>query len=288
MFTQPMSDSDSGWSSEDEWNDSAHVEPVQSRPEVPRVNIEDAKVPVWPQDRLESLPVQLSLIHFIHDETGHALFRCEPANKHYPGISFDQARSSKAHVSVRLFNSKSQVQMRTPDIKTKGLEYIRTKSGIIVDSKGTIHFKKKCLDKHTKKDLAFELGKSYLSHTGGITPQFVFVAVPFENGAYAQDKAFRSPPFRVFSKRQERFLQHKHKRQKTNVEIEKLNTDIDDAETTKRSLTQELRRLKFMSRENQVFFDEMRNMLHLIQNPTVKTALQYALRQDKSTEVATL
>ena len=178
--------------------------------------------------------------------------------------------------------------MRTPDIKSKGLQYTRLQNGLVVQPKGTVHFKKKCLDKRTKKDLAFELGKSYLSHTGGITPQFIFVAVPFEDGAYVQSKAFRSPAFRVFSKRQERFLEHNHKRQKKNVEIEKLDTDIHDAETTLRCLAQELQRQTFMEREMANFFNEIRSNVHRIKDATAKTALQYALRQIELSEVAIL
>lgn len=281
--------SESLWSSEDEWEENEVSETFNEPPQpLNDAMIEDAQVPLWTQDNLESLSIQLKLINYIEDETGYALFRCEPANKCYPGIAFGNTTLSKVHLSVHLFNSTSHVQMRTPDIKSKSLEYSRLQNGLVVNPKGTIHFKKKCLDKRTKRDLAFELGKSYLSHTGGITPQFVFVAVPIENGAYVKSKAFRSPPFRVFSKRQERFLDHKHKRHRKNVEIEKLDTDIIDAETTLRSLEQELQRQTFMNREMVMFFNEIRSNVHLIKDATAKTALQYAVREIETSETAKL
>ena len=284
-ITRSRDDSEFEWSSEDEWEDSEPSEPLQTRNPT---KIEDALVPSWTQDKLESLPIQLTLINYVEDETGYALFRCEPANKCYPGIAFGATSVGQVHLTVHLLNSTSHVQMRTPDIKTKRLPHTRVQNGLVFGTKGSIHFKKKCLDKQTKKDIAFELGKSYLSHTGGITPQFVFVAVPFENGSYVKSKAFRSPAFRVFSKRQERFLEHIQKRQKKNVEIEKLDTDILDAETTLRCLAQELQRQTFMDHEMVKFFNEIRSNVDRITDPTAKTALQYALRHIESSEVANL
>lgn len=296
MSTQALgSDSDSGWSSDDDWVDSdsygtlsSAVQPSNAERKVESVRMEDATPPVFSMEQTELLPNGLSLVNYVEDETGYALYRCEPANKMYPGVSFVDAGDFKVCLSVQLYNSKSRVQMRTPDIKTKGMKYSRTENGILLKSSGTIHFKKKCLDKKTKKDLAFELGKSYLSHTSGITPQFLFIAVPFKNGRYIKEEAFRSPPFRVYSKRQERFLQHKHKRQKKNVEVQKLDTDIHDAETTLRALQQELSHQEFIKREMETFFNEMRRDISGVGNETARTALEYALRQAVHTEIATL
>jgi len=281
-------DSGSGWSSDEESDDSASHDALPRVPEAAQNRIEDATVPTWSWAALDQMPETLTLVNFVQQIWGYALFRCEPANKQYPGIAFGATTFEKAHVSVHLKNSKSSVTMRTPEVKTKGLEYTRLESGLVVRPEGVIHFKKKCLDKKTKKDLAFELGKRYLSFTGENTPEFVFVVVPFENGAYAPNKAFRSPAFHVFSKRQARFLQHKHKRQKKNVEIEQMDTDIHDAETTLRSLEETLDRHVVANQQMNAFFDEMRADIHRITNETAKTALEYALRHVQSSELATL
>lgn len=283
-----VDESDSGWSSDDGWGDFEPLQPIQSVPAVPQTRIEDATVPTWSQAALEKLPELLSLVNFVENIWGYSLFRCEPANKQYPGIAFGATTFQSAHVSVQLKNTKSCVHMRTPDIKDRGLQHTRLDSGIVVRPEGVIHFKKKCLDKQTKKDLAFELGKGYLSFTGDNEPEFVFVVVPFENGAYVPSKAFRSPPFRVFSKRQQRFLGHKHKRQKRNVEIQKMDTDLHDAVTTLRALDQTLQRETFLNQQMLAFFDDMRAAIHSVQDATAKTALEYALRQMQTSEVATL
>ena len=78
MSTQALgSDSDSGWSSDDDWVDSdsygtlsSAVQPSNAERKVESVRMEDATPPVFSMEQTELLPNGLSLVNYVEDETG--------------------------------------------------------------------------------------------------------------------------------------------------------------------------------------------------------------------------
>lgn len=270
---------DDGWGSSDD-EGSEHYAGEQTQLERP----------IWSMEDRERLPELLSLENFVVDESGNSLYRCEPAKKQNPTLTGLKclAHHSKVVVFICLFNSSESVPMRTPDSKTKTLNKTRLHGGIVVNPSevDAVRFKKKCQDK-AGKDLAFELGKGFMSHTAGATPQFIFVAVPFQNG-YLTQKAVRSPTFRVFSKRQERFLEPKQKKRRKNAEIQKLDTDIGNAVTTFGALEQELRHADFVHGGMKAFFGQLRAQVAHMQDDTARIALEFALRSAEEPETASM
>lgn len=246
--------------------------------------------PTWSMEERESIPKLLSLENFVVNESGNSLYRCEPAKKKNPTLNGLDclASHSKVVVFICLLNSTVSVPMRTPDSKTKRLNSTRLDGGIVINPSdiGAIRFKKKCQDK-AGNDLAFELGKGFMSHTAGATPQFIFVAVPYQNG-YLKDKAVRSPAFKVFSKRQERFLEPKQKKRRKNAEIQKLDTDIGNAKTTFDALEQELRHADFIHGAMKSFFEKLRGQVACIEDETARIALEFALRSTEEPETASM
>ena len=240
----------------------------------------------WSRDALESLPESVELVNFI----GDALYRCEAVAKKYPGVRLtdDMKQADALNIAVALYNSNLYTPMRTPDLKMKGIRSLRKDTGLFLNPLGVdiLYFKKKCVDKESGKDTGFELGKGFLSHTEGITPQFVFVVTPFKDGAWLP--AVRSKPFHVFSKRQERFLSKQAKRRRPNSHLQKLDTDIDNAAQTLQELDNEQRRGTCLDRQFDACFQELRALIGSVTNDTVLIALQHGLRQDAQEETASL
>lgn len=281
----PNYDSESdGWSSDDESPPESSVSPPV------QVAATQAPLPPLTMSEREKLKSTLKLENFIQNEGGYTLYRCEPANQKNPtltGLS-SLKQFDKVHVAVHVFNSEESVFMRTPDMKNKYIKYERHEDGLLVDPKtvDAIRFKKKCQDK-LGNDSGFELGKGYMSHTAGATPQFVFVVTPFSNG-YIKSQAIRSTPFRVLSKRQERFLQPKQKRRRVNVDLQKYDTDIRNAKTTHNMLESDLRRANIVHSAMRNFFAELRNHVDHVQDETTRLALQFALRCSNEPETASM
>ena len=268
-----MSDSDS-----DGWEDAEVNEPVQKKQ-----GPFDIQLPVFNFNQRESIPLKIQLAHFVQEPSGKSLYRCEPANKKYPGIDLSVYKDFTAvYLSIMLLNSTENVFMRIPDFKSKNIDFLRRENIMFLKPREEcIYFKKKCVDKVSKKDIAFELGKGFLSHTLGSTPQFIFIAIPYKDGKFEMSHIGRSEAFHVFSKRQDRFLEHSNKRQKKNTEIEKLDTDIQDAESTLNVLQQKNRRLTQMNAQYKNFYKDLQKQMDKIADGTVKIALQYALRSEE-------
>ncbi|MDA7838898.1 hypothetical protein N9A45_01025 [bacterium] len=278
---------DDGWDSSDDDGSEHYAGEQTFKFTPPPAQLER---PTWSMEDRERIPELLSVENFVVDESGNSLYRCEPAKKQNPTLGGLKclAHHSKVVVFICLFNSFESVPMRTPDSKTKSLNNTRLQGGIVINPSevDAVRFKKKCQDK-AGKDLAFELGKGFMSHTAGATPQFIFVAVPYENG-YLKEKAVRSPTFRVFSKRQERFLEPKQKKRRKNAEIHKLDTDIGNAVTTFRALEQELRHADFIHGAMKAFFGQMRAQVAHMQDDTARIALEFALRSAEEPETASM
>lgn len=277
-------ESDSG---SDGWSDSDDEGP---EPDEPTVSPTSAALPTWSRKELGVLKCQLELENVIRDQGGFVVYRCEPADKKYPTLSgFSSLRKFKhVHVSILVFNSEEHVTMKTPDMKNKYMSYDEYMDGIIFDPKTTtsLLFKKKCQNK-AGVETGFELGKGYISHTNGATPQFVFVATPFDNG-YLKSKSVRSAPFRIQSKRQERFLEPKQKRRRTKNDVRKYDTNIGNAKSTFAMLETKLRRAQIVHRAMNRFFDELRNHTDDIDDDTTRLSLQFALRCTEESETASM
>lgn len=298
-------DSDSGWSSDSESEsedtlslNNDHVKDTgaaKKHEEDSTPTQASPKEPEWSFYERESLPIGVKLLNFLIEDAGLTLRRDEPANKEYPSLRIPPSfkKYDAVYITVQVFNSATQVYMRVPNPKTKPLQYKRSENqhGMFVKPKDTdiISFKKKCTDKTSGKDVAFELGKKFLSFTEkGETPQFVFVITPCSKTGYIKDKSVRSETFRVFSKRQERYLNHKNKRKRKHTEIAKRDTDIRDAKLTLSSLKEQALHFQFANEAMERFKSEMRSMAEHLENDTAKLAILFALRDSEGSEIATL
>lgn len=279
-----------GWDdSDDERMDDAHEQSVVPS-DISPTGVVVTSQPNWTMEERQKLPVGLTLENFLKEDSGLTLYRCEAAKKKNPTVSGLQSfgNGTKVHLSICLFNSEETVYMRCPDVKRKKFECQRLDSGIVFDVKDAMNelrFKKKCQNK-TGNHTGFELGREYESYTNGTTPQFVFVAVPYTSG-YVKNLAIRSPPFKILSKRQERFLDPKTKRRKKAPEIEKLDTDIHNAKSTFNMLEKDIRHETFVNKSMKTFFNELAQFAEHLQNPTAKIAIQFALRQGQEKEPET-
>jgi|MDSY01.1.fsa_nt_gb hypothetical protein len=271
----------------DGWSDSEDEGP---EPVEPAVSPTSVALPTWSRKELGALKCQLGLENVIQDQGGLVVYRCEPADKKYPtltGLS-SLRQFEHVHVAIMVFNSDEHVTMKTPDMKNKYITYVEYMDGIIVNAKNTksLRFKKKCQNKGGGES-GFELGKGYISHTNGATPLFVFVATPFDH-VYLKNKSIRSEPFRIQSKRQERFLEPKQKRRRTKNDVRKYDTDIGNAKSTFAMLETELRRAQIVHRAMNRFFDELRNYADDIVDDTTRYSLQFALRCSEESETASM
>jgi len=186
------------------------------------------------------------------------------------------------------------VPVRLPDFKTKGIHIVRrqlgqskkdengkvvdTTSAFVINTKtDTLFFKKKCQDKVTNKDIAFYLGKKFLSYTGNIPPQFTIVAIPFLDGKLCMDKAIRTPKFHVFSKRQDT-SERPNKRRKKSREIATLDTNISESEIVLRQLEMEYAQIKHQNRKFEVTFGTIKRRIPQLPSGPVKMTLEYITR----------
>ena len=290
-----MSNSTPSYDSEDEWVD---TDDVVSVPKTPHA----AQCPSFNFADLKTMTRCITLVNFIQDGNGNTLFRDEPVRKQYPGIRFNSKMASYDSVLVRLvlyYENSEGVAVRVPDIKTKKMSPIRRSDGLVVSPQecesNTIEFKKKCTNKKSGRDTAFELGINYQSHTNGIPSQFAFVLVPFHNGRFLVGEAGRSDKFYVKSKRQERFLPHngRSKRLKKNTETLRVETNIKAAQDIHDTLRQRLRVVQHDNAEYMKLMSSVRTVLTLMPDGPVKIGLSYGSRSlntenDASTSDVTL
>jgi hypothetical protein len=262
--------------SEDEWEDS---EPIKNDPQ-------QVSCPTFSFHQLQQLPERTELCNFIVDANGHTLYRDEPyTNKQYPGLCLHSKMAAEKSIyvtQVLYFENSEHVPVRVPDIKSKHVVQLRQDNGMFIEcgsiSNKTIFFKKKCVDKKTGHDTAFELGVNYTSHTMGIPAQFAFVVVPFRNGVFQLDQAERSQKFFVKSKRQERFLPHSKKQRKQNVEHLKLETDIQAARETYKHLLCAFQSVQHDNSEYAKIMSTVKSVLPLMPNGAVRIGLAHGSR----------
>jgi len=266
--------------SEDEWMDTDDVVVVPK-------TMHTVQCPSFKFSEMKDIPRTITLVNFTQDSNGNTLFRDEPVHKKYPGIRFNSKMASYDSVLVMLvlyFENSERVSVRVPDIKTKKMNPIRRRVGLIVCpqeiSNNTLEFKKKCVDKKSGRDTAFELGVNYRSHTSGIPSQFAFVLVPFQNGQFLVQEAGRSDKFYVKSKRQERFLPQngRNKRFKTNTETLRIETNIKAAQDICETLQQRLRVVQHDNAEYTKLMSSVRTVLTLMPDGPVKIGLSYGAR----------
>lgn len=243
-------------------------------------------IPNFTFQQLQAMNEKLRLKHFIHDANGFTLYRDEPyVNKQYPGLEMNSEMfvGESVYITQALYyKNGNRVPVRVPDVKSKKIILVRNETGMFLETKtvpnNCVFFKKKAIDKKTGKDAAFELGINYSSHTMGVPSQFVFVAIPVQNGVLMLDKAQRSPKFYVKSKRQERFLPQSKKRRKKNVEHLRINTDIQAAERTYNILLASLTSLQHDNREYTKILSTVKSVLPLMPNGAVHIALVHGTR----------
>ena len=222
------------------------------------------------------------------------IHRCEPlkdnsGNKRYPTVKLPSHFNvyDKVILTMSLFHPNcGGVHVRFPDLKDK-MQQCRGKNGLWVSpSNGPFRMKKKAIDKGTKRDTAFCLGGDFKFHTPGIEPCFVIVATPLENGVLATEKAIRSKPFLVRSKRQER--PGPHKRRKKTRELNKLDTDIQAARREKETLQREDMRMSYVNSEHTRFIAFLRNKFGPLPEGPSKIALMHATRPIKMEQTVAL
>lgn len=291
----PDSDYDS-----DEWEETASCLPVSVVLNRPQKTIHTTELPKLVRNDLEKIPETLEMLNLVNNGKKMDLYRCEPASKQYPGCHSSDLLSVPVYLlQICLFNSALDgdgvhvfVPMRVPDFKTKGLNIVRRNQTpadgdnscvFIVNGKTpTIHFKKKCVHKQTGKDIAFKLGKGFLSFTGGIVPQFTIVAIPFINGKLDLLKAIRTPKFEVWSKRQERHTARTNKRHKKSSEIGKLDTNIAEAEIALNALKTKFERIRCCNRKFEVTIGTIRRRAVSLPEGASKISYEYATREISS------
>lgn len=250
----------------------------------------------WTAAEREQMPQNLHLTNLVEKDGVVTLYRCEAAKGKNPKLGGMSALPFQhIHIFVCLFNSTECIFMRTPDVKKNcqkpPFEHERIDNGIRFSQSANseyseIRFKKKCQDKQGNQT-GFELGREYESYTKGTTPQFVFIAVPYANG-YIKEKAVRSPPFRILSKRQERFLNPMQKRRRKNTVVQKLDTDIINAKSTLRMIQNDLRHQKYVNSAMQSFFAQLGTLTGQLQNETAKISIDFALRKKQVAETASM
>jgi len=291
---ESVSDYDSG--SDSEWVDTM-LGAIGANPEK-RVH----SFPSFSMREREKLPQKLRLENFCDNESGSTsesgkeLRRDEAIRNKWPGVSGLGSvcrHGEQLHLYTFLWNSTKEVRTRTPDIKqtlNSCIERARKKEKCAVLNLGdrdTIYFKKKCIrqmkceksGKVETVDVGFELSGDFAAFTSG-KPYFCFVAVPWNNGYYT-DRAVRSQPFFVRSKRQGRYLNPKKRKTQKWAEVQKLETDKRNAETTLQELNVEITHYDFANSATDAFFEALRAYIPHVENDTARTALEFALRTTK-------
>ena len=280
-------------SSSDEWDDSDTDEVVANGPVLAKKSIQDIEIPYIVRKDRETIPMTTRLVNVPEVRGRKYIYRCEPADKKYPGVVIpENMRDSEAVlISIYVHNSVSDpVPMRLPNLKTKNVQTLRRSWGENVKhsciflanpatlADGTVYFKKKCQDKTTGKQTAFDLGKDYLSHTRGFDAQFTIMLIPYEKGRLVLSKASRTEVFHIESKRPERQHPRRNKRLKRNTEVDKINTNIREAEIALKTLRQELGRLQHHNRKYEVKSRTMKRRLSSLPDGPVKKGIAFALR----------
>lgn len=290
--------------SESEWVDTDDIE-IDSRAisnELPKsapiakATLKDVVCPCLEFDKVRDIPVSDTLVNFVRDSNGNTLYRDEPVNKEYPGLRFSNKMSQFKNVFVYIslfFENCQRVRVRVPDLKSKKSFRLRRERGVFIapsDLGGSpLHFKKKCVNKTTGLDAAFELGINYSSHTNGVPSQFVFVLIPFHNGKLALDSAERSEKFYVKSKRQQRFLTtNGSKRIKKSTESLKIETDIQSAKEIYLELLGKLKRVQHDKMSYVQMVQMVQTELPSMPDGAVKVGLQYGSRPMVSEDIAVL
>lgn len=282
--------------SEDEWEESDTPASSELPPRASSLPIrsplakasaqEFSSCPLFSFSQLQAMPANLRLHNFIHDANGYTLYRDEPyRNKQYPGLQLTSETLSEdtVHISMALYyQNGNRVPVRVPDVKSKKNKMVRQKSGVFIErstiENNRVFFKKKSVNKKSGQDEAFELGVNYSSHTMGVPSQFVFLAIPVQNGRFLMEKAQRSPKFYVKSKRQERHLPQSKKRRTKNVEHLRINTDIQAAERTYNILLAQFNSLQHDNREYNKILSTVKNVLPLMPSGAVQLGLAHATR----------
>ena len=262
----------------------------------------ETSLPSFDRKACDALPEKVPLHNFTKEDYGNVLYRCESANKEYPTIVLNDTLRAfpSLWITVQLYNASTKANMRTPNLKTKSVEKYRFGDGLLVRANTQeLSFKKKSVKNVTvsingeqrtvAKDFAFSLSRRFASFTDGEDAQFVFIVVPFD-GRFLVDKAVRSEPFTINSKRQENRLGKRAKRRKRNVYIEKLDTDIHCAQCTLNQLNHEAERRGLMVKQFDTCFQQLNRLVRLrsLKDPTMRLALEFALRDVKEEETASL
>jgi hypothetical protein len=291
--------SSDGWSSdEDEWIDSDQT------PNEPLKTTRNVGIPIYTKSQREKMPETLKMLNVVEANGTNCIYRCEPANKKYPGVQIpDDLKGNEAIMfTIELDNAVQEpVRTRLPNFKGKGVSFTRRQSPnqwrerigqepvddvvfINAPFQDVVYFKKKCQDKETGRDAAFELGGGFSSHTADITPQFTITATPFKHGKLLTDKAIRTKCFHVFSKRQDRHLVRSKKRRKINTESLKIQTDITEAEIALNVLKQSLVSVQHQNNIYTTLYTEIKNRAQTLPNGPSKTALLYATKLKRKCE----
>jgi hypothetical protein len=299
-YVRPASESESD---DDEWVDSEASSSSSSSLVLPLKTIHTVELPQLTRDTMKNIPEDLEILNLVTSGKKSFLYRCEPAERKYPAVRSNSLASGQTYLlQICLFNAAvdntggyQYVPMRLPDFKTKGLNFVRRNQtpdlqdrfGNVVDTscvfvvagkQGTISFKKKCTGA-SNKDIAFELGKGFLSHTGDTIPQFTIVAIPFNNGELALTRAIRTPLFEVWSKRQTSANPRNNKRAKKSSEIARYDTNISEASVTLNALKAQYETCLCRNRKFEVMLGTVRRRAAALPASSAKISYEYATRE---------
>ena len=233
-------------------------------------------------------PATLELLNL----DGRVVHRDEGVKGRHPTLIIPgtHQRYPRLLLTLSLFHDGCEhVHVRFPNPKDKCEQY-RGQSGLWINATKTsaLRLKKKAVDHTTYEDLAFRLGADFKFHTHGIDPSFIVVATPFEDGRFWPDKAIRSEPFFVRSKRQERHQSGPHKRRKKARELQKINTDIESARTQKESLEQQNARSDYVMGQHTQFLKHLNRRTRTMPDGPAKIALLHATRMLKRADTVSL
>lgn len=223
---------------------------------------------------------------------GRLLHRDEPVKGRYPTMEIPDTHRSyqRMLLTIALYHEGCEhVVVRFPNTKDKCVQY-RGRSGLWINPSESpvVRLKKKAVDLQTREDLAFRLGADFKFHTNGNEPSFILVGTPFEDGRFWPDKAIRSEPFFVRSKRQERDQSVPHKRRKKARELQKLNTDIESARTQKDLLEQQDARMSYVMGQHTQFLKQLNRRTRTLPNGPAKIALLHATRALRMSDTVSL
>jgi len=274
-------------SSSDEWDTTSDDEMASMGPPLQKSTVEAIKIPLLTRSDRERIPETVEFQNLTVQGQSKYVFRCEPADKKYPGVVVPEHMRTCDAVLISLYvhNSKSDHHMtRVPDFKTKNLNVVRREGGVVfvknlrLLSNWTLNFKKKNKDRVTNKDTAFELGKKFLSYTGDASPRFTFILVPFSNGRLMIAEAARTCKFQIESKRQDQNRRRPKKRLRKNTELLQTETNIREANVTLGSLRQELRRVRLRNTQNVEICHNLKLHCSELSVGPLKLAIEFATR----------